>query len=208
MTVIGLTGFAGAGKSTAAEYLVDRHGFTRLAFAAPLKRMLRTFDPILGFELDDSGDVFEVTLSYLFRVLGQTETEVKQGPYGAKYREHMQILGTECVRAEDPDFWTNAAIRSMSDPEGKYVFDDVRFPNEAKVVSDRNPVGLWNIEGQEYEFTNGLHASEQMAGKLGEQVWLINRGTKEELYKQIDLYLDINAGIMTKDQARKAILGS
>lgn len=36
---IGITGLAGAGKSTAAQFLVEEHGFTRLPFAGPLKKM-------------------------------------------------------------------------------------------------------------------------------------------------------------------------
>lgn len=36
---IGLTGLAGAGKSTAAQFLAVEHGFTRLSFAGPLKQM-------------------------------------------------------------------------------------------------------------------------------------------------------------------------
>lgn len=37
--IIGLTGLAGAGKSTAAQFLVAEHGFSRVPFAGPLKRM-------------------------------------------------------------------------------------------------------------------------------------------------------------------------
>lgn len=49
--VIGLTGLAGAGKSTAAQFLVDAHDFTRMPFAAPLKRMALD----LGFTEDEIG---------------------------------------------------------------------------------------------------------------------------------------------------------
>lgn len=37
--IIGLTGLAGAGKSTAARFLEEEHGFSRVPFAGPLKRM-------------------------------------------------------------------------------------------------------------------------------------------------------------------------
>lgn len=40
--IIGLTGHAGAGKSTLAEYLCTKYGFSRLAFADALKGMLIT----------------------------------------------------------------------------------------------------------------------------------------------------------------------
>lgn len=37
--IIGLTGLAGAGKSTAARFLEEERGFSRVPFAGPLKRM-------------------------------------------------------------------------------------------------------------------------------------------------------------------------
>src|SRR4051812_11153513 len=38
--VIGLVGFAGSGKDTVGQYLVEEHGFTSIAFADPLKDCL------------------------------------------------------------------------------------------------------------------------------------------------------------------------
>lgn len=37
LPILGLSGFAGAGKDEVAKILVERHGFTRVAFADPLK---------------------------------------------------------------------------------------------------------------------------------------------------------------------------
>ena len=41
MQIIALTGPKGAGKSTVAQHLVDAHGYHRMRFADPVKRMLR-----------------------------------------------------------------------------------------------------------------------------------------------------------------------
>ena len=41
MTVIAFMGRSGTGKDTAAEYLQDRHGYTTIAFAEPLKRLAK-----------------------------------------------------------------------------------------------------------------------------------------------------------------------
>lgn len=38
--IIGITGVAGSGKDTAADYLVSKYGFTKVSFAAILKNML------------------------------------------------------------------------------------------------------------------------------------------------------------------------
>ena len=36
--IIGLTGYKGSGKDTAASHLVEKYGFTRVAFADKLKK--------------------------------------------------------------------------------------------------------------------------------------------------------------------------
>lgn len=194
MYVIGLTGYEGSGKSTAAQYLVERHGYTRLSFAAPLKRMVRTLNPIVGAKLAlKYGHTYTAEPVYLSDLLeaGQTEQQIKDGPYGKKYREYCQDLGTDCVRAEDPDFWINAAKRQMTDPEGRYVFDDCRFPNEAETIKALSPEGLWNVQRGGYAPVNG-HISAQWAGKLGERFFLDNYdGDLKALHDQIDAALCI-----------------
>lgn len=180
MKVIGLTGVAGAGKSTVAQYLVEQHGFTRLSFAAPLKKMLRTLDPYIAGEF---------RLSEAIRLMPvDTENQLKE--HFPEYRRLLQVLGTDCIRAVDPDFWVKAAVAQMTDPEGKYVFDDVRFPNEAEVIKSYEAEGLWNIYRHGYEAVNG-HASEQHAGNMGEDFIITNDRTVEMLHSDIDSALAI-----------------
>ena len=182
MTLIALTGYAESGKSTVANYLVKEHGFTRVSFAAPLKRMLRTLDPILGGPLNVR--VSEVLDHY------KDETAVKASHHGPEYRRLLQVLGTDCVRAEQEDFWILAAERQMTDPNANYVFDDCRFPNEAEFIKERSPEGLWNISRPGFEAVNG-HISEQHAGNMGETLFLTNDRTVEMLYTDIDAALSL-----------------
>lgn len=185
MKIIGLTGFAGAGKSTVAQYLVEQHGFTRLSFAAPLKKMLRTLDPYLGFDTRYSAK--PVRLSKLL-AFGMDENQIKASAFGGEYRRLLQVLGTDCIRAVDDSFWVRAALSQITEADDKVVFDDVRFPNEAKVIHNFNDWGLWNVQREGYAAVNG-HASEQHAGKMGEAIILDNI-TLEHLYSQVDDALD------------------
>lgn len=185
-TVVGLTGYAGVGKSTAANYLVERHGFTRLSFAGPLKKMLRTLNPIIDITDNEGGQEYgQVRVGELFK-LGWTENQIKEDPdMGAEYRRLLQVLGTDCIRAVDPEFWVRAAVDQIG-ATGKYVFDDVRFPNEAEAIKGANHLGLWNLEAPGVHAANG-HSSEQHAGRMGESLWLFNRPKDfEYLYDQID----------------------
>ena len=47
MSLIGLCGFAGAGKDTVAKYLYERRGYIKIAFADPLKDVVSA---IFGWE--------------------------------------------------------------------------------------------------------------------------------------------------------------
>lgn len=187
-TVIGLTGYAGAGKSTVAEYLVNAHGFERVSFAAPLKKMLRTLDPIIGNTVTKTVSQSSVHPTHLSE-LAETENSIKAGPFGPEYRRLLQVLGTDCIRAVDEDFWVKAALKQMDNPEGKYVFDDVRFPNEAKVIQSLTPAGLWYVERPGVHAANG-HSSEKHAGRMGETGRVQNPAYEFEfLHSQIDAEL-------------------
>jgi hypothetical protein len=181
MHVVGLTGFEGAGKSTAAQYLVERHGFTRVSFAAPLKRMVLSLDPYVSSSFDDQF----YRVSEILETHGETEAK-KLFP---EYRRLLQVLGTDCIRAEQEDFWIEAAGRQLRKPWGKYVFDDCRFPNEAEFIKEQNLLGLWNIERPGFGPVNS-HPSAAYAGNLGETVFLFNSDL-ESLHDQIDNAVDM-----------------
>lgn len=117
--VIGFCGAIGAGKTTAAQHLVDRHGLERVRFAGPLKSMMRA----LGLsEREIDGDLKETPSALL---CGRTP------------RHAMQTLGTEWGRdLVAPDLWISVwrrqAIAACS--RGGVVADDVRFPNEVAAI--------------------------------------------------------------------------
>lgn len=125
--IIGLSGYAGAGKSTAAAELV-RMGYQRRKFAAPLKNMMRSLLTDQGVDVDVrermiEGDLKEVPTAYLN---GQTP------------RWAMQTLGTDWGRALiSESLWADAAMRDVT---GHAVFDDCRFQNEFDAIRSRGGV--------------------------------------------------------------------
>jgi hypothetical protein len=163
--IIGITGAAGAGKTTAAEELVQSQGFVRVRFAGPLKDMLRS----LGLSVEEiDGPLKEQPCALL----------------GGKTPRHAMItLGTEWGRYMiHTDLWINAwKQRVVSLPEdAKVVCDDVRFPNEVQTI--RSMGGrIIHINRPEFGGTN--HPSEQLAYgyhiRPGEMT-IYNNGTIEE----------------------------
>lgn len=169
-TVIAFTGKAGAGKSTAAAYLVRRHGYTRVRFAAPLKQMMRA----LG--LDDA----------------EIEGHLKETPspvlQGKTPRHAMQTLGSDWGRdCIGPNFWIDlwgAEAARVIRAGGRVVCDDCRFPNEAAAVRalGGRVVAIGGRGG-----ISGAHISEAGSGPPDGTVW--NAGTPGDLERGLDLAL-------------------
>lgn len=116
-------GPAGAGKSSVADYLVEKYGAKRYSFAGPLKQMV--------------GRALEFTDEQLYGT--QAQKEAPDPRYGGKSaRWFLQRIGTEgCRNTFGQDFWTKQAI-AMIEREAPTlaVIDDARFVNEAAAVQD------------------------------------------------------------------------
>jgi hypothetical protein len=179
MIVIGLTGYARAGKDTVADYLVRQYGFDKRRFADPIKDMLRRLDPIVGATSADG----QVRVEDLYRRYGNDEA-IKASPYGEEMRGLWQRLGTDCVRTVDELFWVRVTIASLGNPDGRYVFADCRFPDEAAAVTGLGGQ-LWNIRRAAVGVPSA-HISEAHAGRLGENLTLENGGTFADLFALVD----------------------
>lgn len=120
--VIGFTGLATAGKTTAAGALTAR-GWVRMSFADPIRQMLLA----LGLSREEMAGGKNVPVPWLG---------------GKTPRELMQTLGTEWGRQMvAPDIWTRASMVRIeqllrSDSAPGVVFDDVRFDNEARLIQE------------------------------------------------------------------------
>lgn len=125
LTLIGLTGLAGTGKDTAAQYLCQEYGFVQAAFADPIRSMVLQF-------LEEAG------LDHAW----VTERRLKELPIQGlqvSARALMQTLGTEVGRALHPDVWVrHLGLRLGLDGQpgstpvhDRIVISDVRFGNES-----------------------------------------------------------------------------
>lgn len=165
--VVAFTGVAGSGKSTAASYLIEKHGYFRVRFAGPLKAAMAA----MGFSE------------------AEIEGELKETPNdalgGKTPRYAMQTLGTEWGRnCIIDDFWIRLWRRDVDAvlaSGGRVVVDDCRFPNEAQAIRKLGG-DIFKIEGR--GGIAGGHVSERGCGD--EDLVLANDNTAEELFRKVE----------------------
>jgi hypothetical protein len=97
MEIIGLSGFARAGKDETAKVLVEEFGFTQVAFADKLRDFLYALNPPVAPSKEKKGEM--VLLQEVIDVYGWQG--YKETEYGTEVRRQLQRLGTEAGRSLD-----------------------------------------------------------------------------------------------------------
>lgn len=143
--IIGLAGRCRSGKSELAK-ICEQYGYQKLYFALPLKQLCADILDISIDELNraknegiDIGltigkDICEI-LSEETEIPLDAVTETCDGVLIANVRQMLQFIGTDLIRKYNRDWHVNR-IREMIDINKNYVIDDVRFPNEKKMIED------------------------------------------------------------------------
>lgn len=163
--IIGFSGPAGAGKSTAARVLIEQRGFSLVKFAGPLKTMLRAILP--G---DDVNEWIEGALK-----------ETVHPVLGCTPRRAMQTLGTEWGRnCIGPELWVNLAREAICAEGCDVVLDDVRFQNEADMIKG---LGGTIVEVRP-KFTTHLMTHISESGVLADR-WIYNDGAVDQLAEAV-----------------------
>ncbi len=183
--LLGVSGRKRSGKDTLAARLISHHGFTRVSFAEPMRKMLKAQDPIV----DWVGDEVRTDPVHLTEVLGP-EDDWETAKELPEVRRLMQALGTEGGRAIlGENVWVDAAFRVVDEIPGPVVITDVRFPNEADAV-ERWPgsvtYGLFVRVHRPGLPTDDLHPSETALDDRIAHVRVINDGTIADLHRAAD----------------------
>jgi len=204
--IIGFVGLIGSGKDTAADYLVNFHGFRRDSFAGTLK--------------DAVAAVFGWDRTLLEgRTKEAREWREQIDPWWAKRlgmpdltpRWILQYWGTEvCRKAFHDSIWIASLEYKLLTSNDDIVISDVRFPNEIAAIHNagglvvrikrgedpdwfpaaesynRGPNGnsTWALSGMKLERSK-IHASEYswVGGKIDHTVF--NDTTIDSLFEQI-----------------------
>lgn len=184
MQIIGISGLAGAGKSTVARRLRHKWRARPHPFADPLKRMMSQF-------LEDQGIDF-------VEACRMTSGDLKETPVdcldGQTPRRAMQLLGTEWGRALSADLWVNAwrraaeAARMEAAANGEpaiLVADDVRFPNEVEAIRALGGIVVRVVRPDVAPSIAAVHVSEMLDLGPPDEV-IVNDGDLARLHGCVD----------------------
>lgn len=129
--VIGLLGFAGSGKGTVADILVDQYGYTKISIADSVKDVASV---LFGWPRDLlEGDTKE---SREFRETKDLFWTRKLG-YDFTPRMALQKIGTEAGREVfHPDLWIFTLEKKL-EYSNRIVIADTRFPNEIQFLKNK-----------------------------------------------------------------------
>lgn len=171
--LIGLTGRARSGKTTAAEHLARTYLLEQYAFADPLRDGLMAI-----FNLDPT----------------DFEGDRKEQPLGwldCSPRQLMQSMGTEWARnTVHPDVWVKLAEQNldyMSNALGAvlgFVVSDVRFENEADLIRRRGGTVIHILRPN--ALAVNPHISEAGIAANPADLTLPNYGTVEGFLRSLD----------------------
>ena len=207
--IIGITGFIGSGKDTAANYLVAQHGFRRDSFAGALKDAVAQ---IFGWDRE------------LLEGLTPEAREWREqiDPWWAERlgmphltpRWILQYWGTEVCRIGfHDDMWIASLENKLRNSQDDVVISDCRFPNEITALRaqggtiinvQRGPQPHWydvaakanhgDVKAQAWLAKEGIHASETAWAGTQFDAVINNNGSLEQLYAQLkDLVQDHQA---------------
>ena len=198
--IIGFVGFIGSGKDTAADYLVNFHGFRRDSFANTLKDAVANV-----FGWDRTLLEGRTSEARAWREEVDTWWAERLGMPHLTPRWVLQYWGTEvCRQGFHDDIWIASVENKMRKTTDNIVISDVRFPNEIKAIHNaggivvrvhRGVMPHWydvaiqankgSESAQNFLKKEGIHASETawVGGKI--DYIIANDSTIDDLYAQI-----------------------
>jgi len=170
--IIGFSGLAGAGKTTAANYFVEQ-GFKKDAYARVMKQAV--------------SQLFSIPIE---KLLGDAEQKNQVDLFwGLSYRQILQRFATEaCRHTFGDDFWEKVMWSHHRNMDYNLVIDDVRFPNEAEAILKRGGIVIEIVCPGIKQMD---HVSEIPLPESLISVRVINEGTIKSLHLTLKCVMEV-----------------
>jgi hypothetical protein len=164
--IIGICGFIGSGKDTAANYLVGWHGFRRDSFAGALKDAVAT---VFGWDRELLEGLTPEARVWREQVDPWWSERLSMPNLTPRWV--LQYWGTEvCRQGFHDDIWIAALENRLRQRTGHTVISDVRFPNEIKAIRNAGGAIIWIQRGDLPEW---YHCALTENTKPWDEQWLL-----------------------------------
>ena len=141
--IIGMVGFIGSGKDTAADYLVQTHGFERDSFATSLKDAVSI---VFGWPRDMLEGLTPQARHWREQVDAWWSARLNIPNLTPRWI--LQHWGTDVLRNNfHDDIWIASFENRMRQSQRHVVISDVRFPNEIKAIRRLGGMCIWIQRG-------------------------------------------------------------
>jgi hypothetical protein len=173
--IIGFVGFIGSGKDTAADYLVNFHGYRRDSFANTLKDAVAC---VFGWDRT----LLEGRTKEAREWREQVDTwwAARLNMPNLTPRLMLQLWGTEvCRTGFHDDIWIASLENKMRKTRDNIVISDVRFPNEIKAIHNAGGIVVRIKRGDDPEWYDAAVSAN--AGPNGNATWSLSKAKLAQL---------------------------
>ena len=173
--IIGFVGFIGSGKDTAADYLVNCHGFRRDSFTNTLKDAVAH---VFGWDRT----LLEGRTAEAREWREQLDLwwSERLGIHELTPRWVLQQWGTEvCRNGFHDDIWIASLENKMRKTRDNIVISDVRFPNEIKAIHNAGGLVVRIKRGVDPDWYDAALSANR--GPNGNSTWSLSKAKLERL---------------------------
>jgi len=219
--LIGIGGGLETGKSTTAEIICKKYGYTEMAFANDLKEMCKEvfnltdrqvyttegkkeqFDKPMRLEIEQCVAILD--WAYKNKEWGDYENHRSEivrhtGKDFNTSREVLQYVGTEMCREIFHQAYHALVLFAQIEREKLHhvVISDARFINERNMIADRGGVNLMIVDPHAPKETKSTHKSENQFGELCDYDFVINNDKTKGISELKELVEVIFPNIKTR----------
>ena len=196
--IIGFAGRCRSGKTVLSE-VCEKYGYQRLSFALPLKQLCadildisidelnRAKNENIPIEITIGKDICEI-LSEETNIPIETTTEICDGKYLHTVRDMLQFIGTDYIRKYNSDWHVNR-IKEMIKNDVNYVIDDVRFPNEKRMIEELGG-DCWFVTRTTLDNVSNHESETSITWKDCMNKVIVNNSTLNELLFKWEIFMD------------------
>jgi len=196
--VIGFAGRMRSGKTELAK-ICQKNGYEKLYFALPLKQLCADILDISIDELNRAKNEnipIEITIGKdVCKILSEetnipigTTIETCDGKYLHTVRDMLQFIGTDYIRKYNSDWHVNR-IREMIKDNVNYVIDDVRFPNEKRMIEELGG-DCWFVTRTTLDNVSNHESETSITWKDCMNKVIVNNSTLNELLFKWEIFMD------------------